>query len=139
MNYHVMRILTQAVILEVAITVHGQAIARRLDASTNTVTRSTSTRTCPGPLSQCIPQSGTHWAPTSRPDTPDHRHRAAAEQHGIRLPAEISASALVLEYPMPPTGGLGIGVNCLVMILTGANIQQTLAFPFVRQHTDLRR
>lgn len=37
-----------------------------------------------------------------------------------------------LEYAMPPTGGMGMGVDRLLMMLTGASIRQSVLFPFVR-------
>jgi lysyl-tRNA synthetase class 2 len=37
-----------------------------------------------------------------------------------------------LEYAMPPSGGLGVGVDRLLMMLTGRNVRETVLFPFVR-------
>jgi lysyl-tRNA synthetase class 2 len=37
-----------------------------------------------------------------------------------------------LEYGMPPTGGMGMGIDRLLIMLTGATIRETILFPFVK-------
>jgi lysyl-tRNA synthetase class 2 len=44
-----------------------------------------------------------------------------------------------LEYGMPPTGGMGMGIDRLLMTFTGENIRETLLFPFVRPDKNLVR
>ena len=37
-----------------------------------------------------------------------------------------------MEYAMPPTGGMGMGVDRVVMLITGRSIRETLPFPLAR-------
>jgi lysyl-tRNA synthetase, class II len=70
-------------------------------------------------------------------DPIDQRHRLTEQSllaaAGDPEAMEVDESFLTaLEYAMPPTGGLGLGVDRMIMMLTGTSIRSTLAFPFVR-------
>jgi lysyl-tRNA synthetase, class II len=37
-----------------------------------------------------------------------------------------------LEYGMPPTGGVGVGIDRILIMLTGESVRETILFPMVR-------
>jgi len=54
---------------------------------------------------------------------------AAGDDEAMRVDEDFLAA---VEYALPPTGGMGMGVDRLLMALTGLGIRETILFPLVK-------
>jgi lysyl-tRNA synthetase class 2 len=54
---------------------------------------------------------------------------AQGDDEAMRLDEDFLAA---MEYAMPPSGGMGMGVDRLLMALTGLGIRETILFPLVK-------
>ena len=58
------------------------------------------------------------------------RAAAAGDDEAMKLDEDFLAA---MEYAMPPTTGTGMGIDRLLMALTGLSIRETVLFPIVRR------
>jgi lysyl-tRNA synthetase class 2 len=69
---------------------------------------------------------------------PVEQRKRLTEQSLLAAGGDVEAMQLdedflrALEYAMPPSGGMGMGIDRLLMMLTGRNIRETILFPLVK-------
>jgi lysyl-tRNA synthetase class 2 len=69
---------------------------------------------------------------------PVEQRRVLVEQSARSAKGDLEAMQLdedflrALEYGMPPTGGMGMGVDRLVMLFTGKGIRETILYPLLK-------
>ena len=69
---------------------------------------------------------------------PVEQRRRLTEQSLLAAGGDLEAMQLdedflrALEYAMPPTGGVGVGIDRMIMAFTGRGIRDTILFPLVK-------
>ncbi len=65
--------------------------------------------------------------------TEQSRQAAGGDVEAMQLDEDFLRA---LEYGAPPMGGLGLGIDRLIMLFTGAGIRETILFPHLKPEAD---